>query len=299
MEAASEFFKNWQQAVIQGLCGQDSALKIQEDNWKRPTQDSSDGGGGITRVLRSGKIFESGGVNFSEVYGKVEGELAKAFAGHSGEDFYATGTSIVIHPWSPAVPTVHANLRFMQVGKLAWFGGGMDLTPYMYNPEIFRHFHKTIKIGCDQHDKEYYPKFKKWCDEYFFIAHRQETRGIGGVFFDNLGIDNPEKQPEYFKFVKTMGSCFNEAYLPIVEATKELPFSNSDKEFQQIRHGRYVEFNLVYDRGTKFGLQSNGRTESILMSLPKSANWTYCWEPAPGGAAEKLMHVFREPLEWC
>jgi len=261
----SEFMKSLQDEICQGLEEVDGQAKFIEDSWQRP-----EGGGGRSRVLREGAIFEQAGVNFSEVWGKeLPPSIAKQRPEAAGHQFYATGTSMVLHPHNPYIPTVHLNYRYFEAGPVWWFGGGADLTPYYAFEEDASHFHRTFKQVCDQHHPEYYPVFKRWCDEYFYLNHRQEARGIGGIFFDYQdGLD------------------------PLYRG----PFAESD--VQLYRRGRYVEFNLVYDRGTIFGLQTNGRTESILMSLPPLVRWEYCYQPAPNTPEAKLYDIFLKPQDW-
>jgi coproporphyrinogen III oxidase len=286
---ASDFFKILQHEITSSLEAIDGA-KFHEDHWERPG-----GGGGRTRVLEKGNIFEKAGVNFSAVHGEspvmLQGAAEKS-------QFFATGVSLVLHPRSPKVPTVHANFRyFEQSTGEAWFGGGMDLTPYYLAEDDAFHFHRTIKKTCDKHDMTYYPRFKKWCDEYFFIKHRNETRGIGGIFFDHLK-GNKEELETIFTFVQDIGRTFLPAYIPIADNHKKESYTEAEREWQLLRHGRYVEFNLVYDRGTLFGLQTSGRIESILMSLPTLATWKYDYSPAIGSPEEKLITVLNNPREW-
>jgi coproporphyrinogen III oxidase len=268
-----------------------SGTKFFEDNWQRPG-----GGGGRSRILADGDIFEKAGVNFSAVYGDSPDSLK----GHTpGLQFFATGVSLVLHPHSPKIPTVHANFRyFEQSNGDAWFGGGMDLTPFYLDEEDATHFHTTNKLACDKHDLTYYPKFKQWCDEYFFIKHRGETRGIGGIFFDHLGGTEHQRE-NIFAFWQDASHAFLPAYVPIAERHRTESFSEEEKRWQLLRRGRYVEFNLVYDRGTRFGLETNGRIESILMSLPTLARWEYDHHPLVGSPEETLVNVLRTPREWA
>ena len=274
--------------------------EFRQDDWDR-----EGGGGGWSRVLENGNVFEKGGVNVSVVHGSLSPE-ATAAARHKNEfgggeaPFYATGISLVIHPHNPMAPTVHANYRYFELGTednpvAWWFGGGADLTPSYLFDEDAVHFHQVHRDACDAHDPEFYPRFKKWCDEYFHIKHRGETRGIGGIFFDDLG---DRDQEALFQFVSSCAGSFVSAYVPIVERRKDLPFTEEQKIWQQIRRGRYVEFNLVYDRGTKFGLQTSARTESLLMSLPLTARWQYDHHPEPGTEEARLVDVLREPRDW-
>lgn len=267
-----------------------------EDSWTREA-----GGGGRSRVLEGGEVFEKAGVNFSHVYG--EG-LPKSATAHrpelEGRSFQAMGVSLVIHPRNPMVPTSHANVRFFIAEKdgadpVWWFGGGFDLTPYYGNQEDCVHWHQTAKDACDPFGADVYPRYKQWCDEYFFLKHRNETRGVGGLFFDDLNHWEYEK---CFAFMRSVGDAYIRAYRPIVQRRKDLPYTEQQRDFQLYRRGRYVEFNLVYDRGTLFGLQTGGRTESILMSLPALVSWKYNWHPEPGSAEAKLHTEFLGARDW-
>ncbi|KAF9917958.1 Coproporphyrinogen-III oxidase, partial [Modicella reniformis] len=300
-----EFVKRMQQEVTAGLEKVDGEAKFKIDRWTR-----AEGGDGISMVLQDGKVFEKAGVAVSVVYGMLPPAAAQMRAQHpdiaetnEALTFFATGISCVIHPHNPNAPTVHFNYRYFELGHDEkgepiswWFGGGSDLTPTILYEEDAAHFHKMIKETCDQHDPRYYKDFKKWCDDYFYIQHRGERRGIGGIFFDDLD-DKPID--ELFSFVKDCGNGFLKQYVPIVERRKDMPFTMEDKQWQQLRRGRYVEFNLVYDRGTKFGLLTPGsRIESIMMSMPLTARWEYMHEPDVG-AHGKLMEVLRVPRDWA
>ncbi|MBS1911639.1 MAG: oxygen-dependent coproporphyrinogen oxidase [Bacteroidetes bacterium] len=270
----------------------DGRARFHEDRWERPG-----GGGGWARVISGGKVFEKGGVNVSTVHGQLPEKLA-ARMGIERADFFATGISLVIHPASPRVPTVHANFRyFEQSNGDAWFGGGADLTPYVADADDAQHFHRTLKEACDLYGEELYPGYKKQCDEYFYIRHRGEARGIGGVFYDYLR-GTPEELERTFDFQQSMGDAFLPAYIPIVERHREEPFTEREKKFQLLRRGRYVEFNLVYDRGTLFGLETDGRTESILMSLPPVVHFDYVAPMESNESESTLMSWLREPREW-
>jgi len=279
-------FKKIQDHICSGLA-EVSGQEFHEDNWKYIDGD----GGGRTRIF-SGESIEKGGVNFSALNGNLSEQMASKLKG-GGHDFFATGVSLVIHPRNPFAPTVHMNIRYIERGGKGWFGGGMDLTPYYVNTSNIINFHKSLKDICDSHDIADYSSFKKECDNYFYIKHRNEARGVGGIFFDYLS-DNPE---EIFKFVKDVGYGFNNIYLPILSEQKDKPFTKEQRDFQLYRRGRYVEFNLVYDRGTLFGLETQGRIESILMSLPPLTSWTYDWSPEPNSAEAKLYDVI-EPKDW-
>ena len=291
-----------QQQICSAVEKVDGEAKFIEDAWVR-----DNGGGGISRVLKGGKVFEKAGVNLSVVYGTMPQE-ALAAATERGVDrakgmkpgeripFFACGLSSVMHPRNPHCPTMHFNYRYFETdGGLWWFGGGTDITPSYLNEDDMKHFHGTLKTVCDRHDPEYYPKFKKWADDYFVIKHRGETRGLGGVFFDD---QNDKKPEEHFAFSEDMLKHVTEAYLPIIEKHKNDPFTEQQKNWQQMRRGRYTEFNLVYDRGTVFGLKTGGRIESILMSLPETARWEYNHQPEEGSEEEKIMKCFKNPREW-
>lgn len=287
-------FKDIQNEICKGLAEADGQADFVSDIWDRPG-----GGGGDTRVIQSGAVFEKGGVNFSEVHGELPEAIAREFKSTSTQ-FFASGVSIVIHPNNPLVPIIHMNIRYFEMpgDGLAWFGGGIDLTPIYVNEEQGKQFHQTLKTSCDKHHPEYYSKFKKWADEYFFIKHRKETRGIGGIFFDRLSEGKELPLEQQFDFVAEVGRTFLKAYLPIVEANKHLPFNEVQKNWQLIRRGRYVEFNLVYDRGTHFGLQTDGRIESILMSLPAMASWQYNFQVEEGSEEAKTLGYLRTPFQW-
>jgi coproporphyrinogen III oxidase len=269
---------------------------FRRDDWTRP-----EGGGGVSLLIEEGHLLERGGVNFSHVSGASLPPSATAARPElAGRGFDAMGVSLVLHPRNPYVPTVHMNVRFLVaraagVDPVWWFGGGMDLTPYYAFEEDAIHFHRTCRDALTPFGAQYYPRFKKWCDEYFYLKHRQEPRGIGGVFFDDLN----ERSFEFsFELVRSVGDSFLPAYVPIVERRRELSYGARERAFQAYRRGRYVEFNLVYDRGTLFGLQSGGRTESILMSLPPVAHWRYDWKPRPGSQEARLYDEFLVRREW-
>jgi len=287
-----EAFMEIQDSICLGLEMEDGKANFEEDLWQH-----EHGGGGRTRVIRHGNVFEKGGVNFSAVEGEMP-SFMKANTSPDAKRFFATGVSIVLHPYSPLVPIIHMNIRYFENdGGDAWFGGGIDLTPIYVKEEQARFFHETMKNTCEAFDANYYPKFKKWADDYFYIPHRQETRGIGGIFFDyqKQGEKNID---EIFEFVKAVGNTFLKAYLPLVNANKELAFSPEQKEWQLVRRGRYVEFNLVHDRGTRFGLETGGRIESILMSLPEYASWKYNYKAAEGSEEEKTLSLLKKDIDW-
>lgn len=298
-DQAVKFFRRLQEEICSKLEEVDGKARFEIDDWERRDEGGGHGGGGRTRVIRQGGVFEQGGVNFSEVHGILPAPMTKKLTGKDGvAGFFATGVSLVLHPHSPMIPTTHANFRYLEVDDLAWFGGGSDLTPYYLFQEDAEHFHRIQKEACDAHDAEFYPKFKKQCDEYFYLPHRGETRGVGGTFYDYIGKHEPEQLPEYFKFVETIGASFLPSYVPIVERRKDTPFTDEQKHFQLLRRGRYVEFNLIYDRGTLFGLQTNGRTESILMSLPPEVRWSYNYEPKEGSKEAELIEILKNPRDW-
>ncbi|MCA9666213.1 MAG: oxygen-dependent coproporphyrinogen oxidase [Myxococcales bacterium] len=292
-----------QDAICAGIEAFEPTARFRRDGWQR-----DGGGGGESRVLQEGAVFEKAGVNFSSVFGELPAAAVRSMGGGDrlGDDasgqlpFFAAGVSVVIHAHSPMVPTVHCNYRYFELEKPSgekvwWFGGGADLTPSYLFEEDARHFHQVHREACDRFDPDYYPRFKVWCDEYFHIAHRGEARGVGGIFFDNLGDGDPEA---LFGFSSACAAAFVPAYAPIVERRKEAPFEPRHKRWQQLRRGRYVEFNLVYDRGTTFGLKTKGRTESILMSLPLTARWEYDHQPPPDSDEARLLAVLASPRDW-
>ncbi len=291
-----EYLKSLQQRIVQALEGVDGKEKFRHDDWQRAA-----GGGGQSRVLVDGTVFEQAGVGFSHVYGDELPPSATATRPElAGRGFQALGVSLVLHPRNPYVPTAHANFRFFcaEADKgepVWWFGGGFDLTPYYPFRDDVLDWHRAARKACSEFGDDIYDKYKKWCDEYFFLKHRNETRGVGGLFFDDLnewGFDR------CFEFTRAIGDLFLPAYLPIVDAHKDHPYGKRQREFQLYRRGRYVEFNLIYDRGTLFGLQSGGRTESILMSLPPRVRWEYDWQPEPGSPEEKLYTEYLRPRDW-
>lgn len=299
---ARDFFAELQNEICAELETLDGSARFREDLWVR-----EEGGGGRTRILEGGALFEKAGVNFSEVEGRFDEAFAAKMPVGEGSKFFATGISLVLHPANPFVPTVHANFRYLERGSGSWFGGGTDLTPYYPYLEDVIHFHNTLKGACDKFDPWYYPRFKKWCDEYFFIKHRSEARGVGGIFFDYFTgkhadepLDAGDTRPNVdrgiefvFEFVRGVSRAFLPAYVPIAEKRRGELFTEREREFQLVRRGRYVEFNLVYDRGTHFGLQTRGRTESILMSLPPVVRWNYDYHPEPGSREAEAWEFFQ------
>lgn len=292
------YIRNLQNTITSALEEIDGKAKFIEDHWKRP-----EGGGGRTRVIENGAVFEKGGVNISEVFGELPESMQQYF-GVKDANFFACGLSLVLHPKNPFVPTVHANWRYFEMynkeGEIvdSWFGGGQDLTPYYLFEEDAQHFHQVCKNSCDPHNPEFYPNYKKKCDEYFWNAHRNEARGIGGLFFDYLKASEEMTMQDWYNFVTSVGDGFLEAYLPIVERRKSIQYTKEHRDWQEIRRGRYVEFNLVHDKGTLFGLKTNGRIESILMSLPPHVQWRYDHHPEKGSEEEKLIKVLKSPKDW-
>ncbi|MGB7453368.1 MAG: oxygen-dependent coproporphyrinogen oxidase [Lysobacterales bacterium] len=300
IERVKTYLLGLQDNICRGLEKADGKGRFEEDMWEREA-----GGGGRTRVLKQGDVFEQAGVNFSHVYGnRLPPSATAARPELEGRDFQALGISLVIHPRNPYVPTSHANVRFFIAnkpgaeedtdGSIWWFGGGYDLTPYYPNMEDVVHWHQTVKKTCQPFGDEVYPRYKQWCDEYFYLKHRNETRGVGGLFFDDLNEWGFER---CFEFMQAVGNSYLPAYLPIVDRRKQTEYGDRERAFQLYRRGRYVEFNLVYDRGTLFGLQSGGRTESILMSLPPLVSWRYNYQPEKG-SAEAELEGYLEPRDW-
>jgi coproporphyrinogen III oxidase len=299
--AVRDYLLDLQDRLCAALAAEDGAVPFQEDAWDRPVATSAIQGGGRTRVLNAGALFEQAGVGFSHVRGARLPPAATAGRPElAGRGFQALGVSLVVHPRNPYVPTSHANVRFFMAEKadaepVWWFGGGFDLTPYYGFEEDCVHWHRTAREACEPFGAEVYPRYKRWCDEYFFLKHRNEPRGIGGLFFDDLNDGGFER---CFAFMRSVGDHYLPAYLPIARRRRSMPYGRRERDFQLYRRGRYVEFNLVYDRGTLFGLQSGGRTESILMSLPPEVRWRYNWRPAPGSPEARLYDVFLRPRDW-
>jgi len=296
VEKVKAYLLGLQDDICRQLEEEDGVAKFEEDAWER-----EEGGGGRTRVLTDGAIFEQGGVNFSHVFGTNLPPSATAHRPElAGRSFQAMGVSLVIHPKNPYIPTSHANVRFFIAEKpgedpVWWFGGGFDLTPYYGNDEDVKHWHQTSKDACDPFGEGLYAKLKSWCDEYFYLKHRDEPRGVGGLFFDDFSEQSFEHS---FSFMQSVGNHYIKAYRPIVARRKDTPFGERERDFQLYRRGRYVEFNLVYDRGTIFGLQTGGRTESILMSLPPLVKWRYNWKPEPGSDEDRLYSHYLQPQDW-
>ena len=295
IEAVKAYLLNLQDTICQTIELADGKGQFTEDSWVR-----EEGGGGRSRVMKNGAVVEQGGVNFSHVFGSQMPASATANRPElAGRNFQAMGVSLVIHPHNPYIPTSHANVRFFIAEKegespIWWFGGGFDLTPFYPFKEDVQHWHDTAKKLCAPFGEDVYPKYKEWCDDYFYLKHRNETRGVGGLFFDDLnawGVD------QSFAFMQAVGNGYIDAYVPIIERRKNTAYGERERDFQLYRRGRYVEFNLVFDRGTLFGLQTGGRTESILMSMPPLARWEYCYSPSPGSAESKLTDWLK-PTNW-
>lgn len=294
--AVEHYLRSLQSGIVASLEDVDGKQKFGSDRWERPG-----GGGGDSRVLVGGAVFEQAGVGFSHVFGtQMPPSATKSRPELAGRSFQAMGVSLVLHPLNPYVPATHANFRFFATsggeGEPAWwFGGGFDLTPYYPFHDDVLHWHRTAREACEPFGDGTYEHFKKWCDEYFYLKHRDETRGVGGLFFDDLNEPGFDKS---FELTKSIGDRFLPAYLPIVKARKDHKYGERQREFQLYRRGRYVEFNLIYDRGTLFGLQSGGRTESILMSLPPRVRWVYNWQPEPGSPEADLYENYLRPRDW-
>ncbi len=299
-ENISLWLMSLQDTICRSLEEADGKSVFKEDRWKR-----EEGGGGRSRIITEGAVIEKGGVNYSAVHGPVPAFLLRE-AGHSPNNslsdkdtFYATGVSIVIHPQNPMVPIIHMNVRYFEMSNgVKWLGGGIDLTPHYVQDEDAAFFHTSLKAVCDKHHPDYYPKFKKWADDYFFIPHRKETRGIGGIFFDRLASSPEMSFEKNLDFWKDVGNTFAPTYVQLLAKNKDLDFSENEKQWQLLRRGRYVEFNLVYDKGTRFGLETNGRIESILMSLPKTASWLYDYSPLPGSAEARTLAKLVKEKDW-
>ncbi|MBA3662596.1 MAG: oxygen-dependent coproporphyrinogen oxidase [Bacteroidetes bacterium] len=315
MEISRDTISAWLKELQDSICSQlekaDGIAKFEEDNWTRP-----EGGGGRTRIIRNGEVIEKGGVLFSAVHGDAPAFLFKEQEhsvsldkdlGKAGNvpQFFATGVSIVIHPRNPWVPIIHMNIRYFEMpasknggAGVRWLGGGIDLTPHYVNETDTKFFHSELKKTCDQFNPDYYTKFKKWADDYFFISHRKETRGIGGIFFDRLNESKEMSFQQNFNFWKEVGKTFAPTYCELINRNKNKSFTPENQQWQLLRRGRYVEFNLVYDKGTKFGLETNGRVESILMSLPKTAGWEYDFKPQENSEEEKTLSMLKKGINW-
>lgn len=296
-EEVTDWFKELQDGICQQIEQTDQTGKFKEDLWNR-----EEGGGGRTRIIQEGSIIEKGGVNFSAVHGNLADNISKALALPQSQ-FYATGVSIVMHPKNPMVPIIHMNVRYFETtGKDGantwWFGGGIDLTPHYVDKNDAIYFHEKLKHECDKHDQSYYQEFKKWADDYFYLKHRKETRGVGGIFFDRLNEARNKTKEELFDFVKDIGSSFAPIYTYLMQKNSQLDFNEAHTNWQKLRRGRYVEFNLVWDKGTKFGLDTDGRTESILMSLPPQANWEYDYQPEDDSKEQETLALLKKGIDW-
>lgn len=293
-ETIAAYFQQLQDSICQVLQQADGKETFREDHWQRPG-----GGGGRSRTIQNGAIIEKGGVGFSAVHGEMHEQQLRSLNITEKADFFATGVSIVIHPHSPMVPIIHMNVRYFEMSNgTYWFGGGIDLTPHYVVPQDAKWFHQQLKAVCDLHNADYYAKFKPWADDYFYIPHREETRGIGGIFFDYLKPTEAQTKEELFAFLQGVGEAFAPIYTHFMLKNKDLPFGEQEKNWQFLRRGRYVEFNLVWDRGTKFGLETNGRTESILMSMPPQANWIYGFRPQENSPEAQTLGLLKKGIEW-
>ncbi len=294
-----QYIQKLQDTITNSIEAIDGKAKFHQDLWDRP-----EGGGGRTRIIENGNVIEKGGVNISSVHGKLPESMQKYF-GVTDANFYACGLSLVLHPINPMAPTVHANWRYFEMydqkGNIVdrWFGGGQDLTPYYLFEEDATHFHNICKTACDKHDATFYNTYKAKCDDYFWNTHRDEARGIGGIFFDYCKITDKMSMQNWLDFVTEIGDSFLNSYTPILEKRKHMPYTDDQKKWQEIRRGRYVEFNLVHDKGTLFGLKTNGRIESILMSLPPKVQWVYNFEPKADSEEQKLINILKQPKQWA
>lgn len=292
-------FKDIQQSICDALEGMDGKARFASEEWAR-----AEGGGGLTRVIQNGAILEKGGVNFSHVHGTASPKLLQLLHvpndGKTEYRFDATGISIVLHPHSPMSPIIHMNIRYFELSNgIWWFGGGIDLTPHYIRFDLAKQFHQQLASVCQKHHADYYPAFKRWADDYFYLAHRKETRGVGGIFFDRLdGAEGAFTKEQRWQFVQDVGMAFAPIYIQQIEQTRDLPYTEREKQWQYLRRGRYVEFNLIWDRGTKFGLETDGRTESILMSLPPQANWAYNFQPEADSPEAFTQEWLKKGVDW-
>ncbi len=292
-EVITEWFKQLQDHISSSLEMRDGKSSFEEDLWTRP-----EGGGGRTRIIQKGAILEKGGVNFSAVHGEMPEKILQALKLPKA-NFYATGVSIVLHPQSPMLPIIHMNVRYFEMSNgIFWFGGGIDLTPHYVFEKDAQFFHRHLKQVCDQHHPDYYPKFKQWADDYFYIKHRQETRGVGGIFFDRLADKDGFSKNDRWAFVQSVGEAFVPIYMQMIENNIDKTYGEQEENWQKLRRGRYVEFNLVYDKGTKFGLDTNGRIESILMSLPPEVNWQYNVQPEADSSEAFTQKMLKKGIDW-
>jgi coproporphyrinogen III oxidase len=298
-EQIANDYQDIQNEICLALEQADGSAKFEEELWER-----DGGGGGRTRIIQNGNIIEKGGVNFSAVYGKLPDAVKKALKVEQ-DDFFATGVSIVMHPNHPMVPIIHMNIRYFEMPSsfesgepLRWFGGGIDLTPHYVLDDDTRFFHGSLKAVCDKYNADFYTRFKTWADDYFFIKHREETRGIGGIFYDRLTATDELSWESIFEFSKSLGRSFVPIYTELISRNRNKDFTPQQQEWQYLRRSRYAEFNLVYDAGTKFGLETNGRIESILMSLPPLAKWIYNYQAQPGSEEEKTLNLLKKGIDW-
>lgn len=290
----TERFRELQDRITERLEKLDGASSFQEDTWDR-----EEGGGGRTRVIEDGDMIEKGGVNLSAVQGKVTDKLAEELDTRTGQEFYATGVSLIVHHRNPHLPIFHMNVRYFELSTgRCWFGGGIDMTPIYVDPEEAGRFHRRLKAVCDEHDPSYYEAFKRWADDYFYLSHREETRGVGGIFFDRLEADEDHTEEERASFVHAIGSAFLPCYEEAILPKRDREWNEREAEWQGIRRSRYVEFNLLHDRGTRFGIHSNGRTESILVSMPPRAEWRYRYEPEAGTAEKRTQENLLKGVDW-
>ena len=298
-EEISAAYQLIQDEICTALEQLDGKAKFEEEKWER-----EGGGGGRTRIMQNGSIIEKGGVNFSAVHGQLPAQIKKAF-NVEHDEFFATGISIVIHPNHPMVPIIHMNIRYFEMpsadseNPVRWFGGGIDLTPHYVFEDDAKFFHQSIKSICDQFDADFYPRFKHWADDYFYIKHRNETRGIGGIFYDRLTASDTVSWETIFNFSQALGRSFISTYVELVSRNRDKQFTEDQQNWQYQRRSRYTEFNLVYDSGTKFGLETNGRIESILMSLPPTAKWVYNYQAQPGSEEEKTLSLLKKGINWA
>jgi coproporphyrinogen III oxidase len=295
-ESIALWFQGLQDSICNSLEAADGKARFVEDHWQR-----SGGGGGRTRVIQDGNILAKGGVNFSAVFGEAAAAMLKMMNIETSKplEFFATGVSIVLHPISPMVPIIHMNVRYFEMTNgLWWFGGGIDLTPHYIDRADAQWFHQQLKAVCEKHHLSLYPAYKKWADDYFFLKHREETRGVGGIFFDHLNEKSGFTKAQLFDFVKEVGLAFAPIYTHFMAKNANLPYGEKELHWQGVRRGRYVEFNLVWDRGTKFGLETDGRTESILMSLPPQANWLYDYQPTQDAKAMETLSLLKKDVDW-
>ncbi|TAH22446.1 MAG: oxygen-dependent coproporphyrinogen oxidase [Cytophagales bacterium] len=295
-ESIALWFQGLQDSICHDLEQADGKARFQEDQWQR-----KGGGGGKTRVIQNGNLLAKGGVNFSAVFGEASEQMLKMMKIETDKpiDFFATGVSIVLHPINPMMPIIHKNIRYFEMTNgMWWFGGGIDLTPHYIDKADAKWFHQQLKAVCDAHHSLFYTEYKKWADDYFFLKHRNETRGVGGIFFDYLNDKKGYSKEQIFDFVKSVGLSFAPIYTHFMEKNANLPYGESELAWQGVRRGRYVEFNLVWDRGTKFGLETDGRTESILMSLPPEANWLYSYEPTEGSKEAETQSLLKKEIDW-